>query len=89
MQRIVATQPGRLDVPELFAIVVGPASLIVNGDVTFADELDVSDVEQAITLCTAALREKWSSIEYVYLTMASEARSRRSRRMSTSCVKTG
>ena len=89
MQRIVATQPGVLDVPDLFAIVVGPASLIVNGDVTFADELDVSDVEQAITLCTAALREKWSSIEYVYLTPVSEARSRRSRRMSTSSVKTG
>jgi divalent metal cation (Fe/Co/Zn/Cd) transporter len=83
MLRIVAMQPGVLDVPDLFAIVVGPSSVIVNGDVTFADELAVSDVEQAITLCGAALRERWSSIEYVYLTPVSEARPRRSRRMQT------
>jgi cation diffusion facilitator family transporter len=84
MQRIVAMQDGVLDVPDLFAIVVGPASLIVNGDVTFADELDVSDVEQAIALCGTALREQWSSIEYVYLTPVSEARPRGSGRIVTS-----
>ena len=87
MQRIVAMQDGVLEVPDLFASVVGPASLIVNGDVTFADELAVSDVERAIALCASALREQWSSIEYVYLTPVSEARPRRSRRMVTSPVK--
>jgi divalent metal cation (Fe/Co/Zn/Cd) transporter len=80
MQRIVASQQGVVDVPDLFAIVVGPSSLIVAGDVTFADELEVPDVEQAIAVCAAALQAQWSSIEYVYLTPVSGARPQRSRR---------
>jgi cation diffusion facilitator family transporter len=83
MQRTVAMQPGVLAVPDLFAMVVGPWSLIVGGDVTFADELEVPDVEQAITLCVTALQEHWSGIEYVYLTPVSQPRPRRSRRPVT------
>jgi cation diffusion facilitator family transporter len=80
MLRVVSLQAGVVDVPDLFAIVVGPSSLIVNGDVTFADELDVPDVEHAIAQCASALRMQWPSIDYVYLTPVSEARSRRSAR---------
>ena len=48
MRAVVAAQPGVIDVPDLFAVVVGPSSLIVNGDVTFHDDLDVPAVEGAI-----------------------------------------
>jgi divalent metal cation (Fe/Co/Zn/Cd) transporter len=77
MHRVVAAQPGVVAVPDLFAVVVGPSSLIVAGDVTFADELTVPDVEQAIIGATAALRARWPSVDYVYLTPVPKARSRR------------
>ncbi|MGO9177852.1 MAG: cation diffusion facilitator family transporter [Candidatus Limnocylindrales bacterium] len=77
MRRIIAAQPGVVAVPDLFAVVVGPSSLIVDGDVTFADELTVPAVEEAILHAAAALRERWSSIEYLYLTPVSKARPRR------------
>jgi cation diffusion facilitator family transporter len=80
MQKMVAMQPGVVAVPDLFAMVVGPWSLAVGGDVTFADELQVPDVEHAIMLCAAALQERWSAIDYVYLTPVSQARPQRSRR---------
>jgi cation diffusion facilitator family transporter len=80
MQRTVANQQGVVDVPDLFAIVVGPSSVIVGGDVTFADELEVPDVERAIARCAAALQAQWPSIDYVYLTPVSGARPQRSRR---------
>jgi cation diffusion facilitator family transporter len=82
MHRIVAAQPGIVDVPDLFAVVVGPASLIVDGDVTFADDLTVPDVEQAIIGAAAALRARWPSVDYVYLTPVPKARSRRAARAS-------
>ena len=77
MRLSIEAQSGVLDVPDLFAVVIGPASLIVNGDVTFADELDVSAVEEAILRSAAALRAGWSSVDYVYLTPVSQARSQR------------
>ena len=77
MRKIVRAQEGVVDVPDLFAVVVGPSSLIVDGDVTFADDLDVPAVEQAILRAAAALRERWPSIEYVYLTPVAERRLRR------------
>lgn len=80
MRAIVAAQPGIVAVPDLFAIVVGPSSLIVDGDVTFDDDLTVPGVEQAIVHSAAALRERWPSINYVYLTPVSQPRSRRARR---------
>jgi cation diffusion facilitator family transporter len=83
MRRIVAAQEGVVDVPDLFAVVVGPASLIVDGDVTFANDLNVRAVERSIMRATAALRERWSSIKYVYLMPVSEARPRRGERSGT------
>ena len=77
MSGIVAAQPGVVDVPDLFGVVIGPSSLIVNGDVTFADDLDVPAVEETIMRAAAALRERWPSIEYIYLTPVPKARPRR------------
>jgi hypothetical protein len=79
--RIVAAQQGVIDVPDLFAVVIGPSSLIVEGDVTLADDLDVPAVEQTIMRSAAALRERWPSIGYVYLTPVSQARLRRASRV--------
>jgi cation diffusion facilitator family transporter len=86
MRRIIAAQPGVIDVPDVFAIVVGPSSLIVDGDVTFADDLDVPTVEQTIMRATAALRDRWPSIDYVYLTPVPQARPRRAKRSSPRAV---
>jgi cation diffusion facilitator family transporter len=80
MRSIIAAQEGVVDVPDLFAVVIGPSSLIVDGDVTFSDEMTVPAVEQAIRSAGAALRERWPSIEYLYLTPVPEARSRRAER---------
>ena len=77
MRRVVASQQGVLDVPDLFAVVVGPQSFIVDGDVTFADDLDVPAVEESIAATAVALRERWPSIEYLYLTPVPGARPRR------------
>jgi cation diffusion facilitator family transporter len=76
MSRIVAEQDGVVGVPDLFALVIGPSSLIVDGDVIFADDLDVPAVEKTIMRCVAALRRRWPPIEYVYLTPVPEARPR-------------
>jgi len=77
MRSTIEAQSGVLGVPDLFAVVIGPASLIVNGDVTFDDDLDVPAVEEAILRSAAALRARWSSVDYVYLTPVSQARSPR------------
>ena len=37
MRGVMAAQPGVVDVPDLFGIVVGPNMLVVDGDVTLAD----------------------------------------------------
>jgi cation diffusion facilitator family transporter len=86
MRRIIAAQQGVVDVPDLFAVVVGPSSFIVDGDVTFADDLNVPAVEQTIMRSAAALRERWPSIEYVYLTPVHQARPRRAERSSARAV---
>ena len=86
MVQIIAAQQGVIGVPDLFAVVVGSSSLIVDGDVIFADELSVPAVEQAILRSSAALRERWPSIEYVYLTPVSQARPRRAIRSSARTV---
>jgi hypothetical protein len=51
MSQVIAEQPGVVAVPDLFAIVVGPSSLVVDGDVTFADDLDLPAVEHIILHC--------------------------------------
>ena len=80
MSRVIAAQAGVVDVPDLFAIVIGPSSLIVDGDVIFADDLDVPAVEKTIGQCIDALREHWPPVEYVYLTPVPNARPRRALR---------
>jgi hypothetical protein len=80
MRRLIAAQPGVLDVPDLFAVVVGPASLIVNDDVTFADDLNVPAVEQVISDSGAALRGRWPAVMYVNLTPVPRAHPRRDKR---------
>ena len=84
MRRVVAAQPDVVDVPDLFAVVVGPSSLIVDGDVTLADDLDVPHVEQTIMRAAAALRERWPLIDYVYLTPVPKPRPRRAPSSSSS-----
>jgi hypothetical protein len=79
MRLVVGSRPGILSVPDIFAIVVGPSSVIVDGDVVFDDALDVPAVEAIIVSAAADLRAQWPSIAYVYLNPVSAHRSRRVR----------
>jgi cation diffusion facilitator family transporter len=76
MAGVIAAQPGVVEVQHLLAVVVGPSSLVVDGDVTFVDELDVPALERAIARCEEALRAGWPAIHYVYLTPVPTARPR-------------
>ena len=80
MRKVVLSQAGVVNVPDFFAVYVGPSSVIVNGDIIFADELTVPAVEAAIINAAAALRKRWPSIEFVYLTPVPRIRPRRVRR---------
>jgi cation diffusion facilitator family transporter len=80
MSQVIAEQPGVVAVPDLFAIVVGPSSLVVDGDVIFAHDLDVPAVEKIILHCVHLLRERWPKIKYVYLTPVGKARPTRAAR---------
>ena len=73
---VVAAQPGVVAVPDIFAVVVGPSSLIVDGDVIFDDELDVPQVEGIIVAAAAGLRARWPAVSYVYLNPVSTLRPR-------------
>ena len=77
MRLLVSRRPGVLGVPDIFAIVVGPSTLIVNGDIIFDDALDVPQVEAAIVDAGAALRAAWPAVTYVYLNPVAGMRSRR------------
>jgi hypothetical protein len=66
-------------VPDLFAMVVGPATVIVDGDVVFEDVLDVPGVEAVIVDAADALRSTWPAVAYVYLNPVASARPRRHR----------
>jgi cation diffusion facilitator family transporter len=77
MRRIIAAQDGVVDIPDLFAVVIGPSTLIVDGDIVFADDVDVSVLEQTIIDSATALRKRWPGIEYIYLTPVPHARPRR------------
>ena len=79
MRALVAACPGVVSVPDVFAVVVGPAMLIVDGDVVFDDDLDVPDVEEVIVGAADGLRQRWPAIAYVYLNPVAAARSRSSR----------
>ena len=80
MRMVVLAQAGVISVPDLFAVYVGPSSVIVNGDIIFADELAVPAVEGAIIEAAADLRARWPSIEFVYLTPVPLTRPRRVRK---------
>lgn len=83
MRNVIESMPGVVEATDLFAIVVGPASLILAGDVVFDDDLDVNDLEVTIVEAAAALRARWPSITYLYLTPVSEHRTRRQGGAST------
>jgi cation diffusion facilitator family transporter len=68
MRLIVASQEGVIEVSDLFAIVVGPMSLVVDGNVIFQDVLSVSVVEKTIERTNEELRTRWPMIRYIYLT---------------------
>ena len=77
MRDVVRQQAGVEAVPDLFAVFVGPATLMVDGDVIFEDALDVPAVEAAIVTAAAALRQDWPAIAYVYLNPVATPRARR------------
>jgi cation diffusion facilitator family transporter len=77
MRRLIAAQHGVIAVPDLFALVVGPASLIVDADVIFEDGLNVPEVETAIVSAATALQTQWPDIAYVYLNPVAQHRTRR------------
>jgi divalent metal cation (Fe/Co/Zn/Cd) transporter len=68
MRAVVSSQPGVVEVSDLFAVVVGPLSLIVDGNVIFSDELPISVVEQTIIQTNQELRRRWPMIKFIYLT---------------------
>jgi cation diffusion facilitator family transporter len=80
MSQLITEQAGVVDVPDLFAIVIGPSSLVVDGDVIFADNLDLPAVEHTILHCIHVLRKRWPKIKYVYLTPVGKARPTRAAR---------
>lgn len=77
MRLVVSSQPGVVGVPDIFAIIVGPSTLIVDGDVIFDDALDVPQVEKTIVNAATALRASWPSVTYVYLNPVAAKRPRR------------
>lgn len=77
IHNVIAAQPGVSEVVDLFAVVVGPLSLVVDGEVTFDRGLDVSAVEQLISQLVVELRRRWPMIEYVYLMPVLATQSRR------------
>jgi cation diffusion facilitator family transporter len=76
MRRVVASMPGVVEVPDLFAVVVGPLSVIVDADVVFDDALDVPQVETIIVSAANALRVIWPTISYVYMNPVAKSRPR-------------
>jgi cation diffusion facilitator family transporter len=76
MRATVERERGVASVPDLFAVLVGPSSLLVAADITLDDAFSVPQAEAAIEHASAALRELWPTITYVYLTPVAEHRPR-------------
>ncbi len=76
LRAVVGSQPGVVAVPDIFGVVVGPASMIVDGDVVFDDDLDVPTVEAVIVAAAAALRAELPAITFVYLNPVAARRPR-------------
>jgi cation diffusion facilitator family transporter len=68
MRSAIAAQAGVVDIPELRAVVLGPAMLAVAGDVTFDDALTVPEIETALSNVKTELRSRWPDVRYAYLT---------------------
>jgi divalent metal cation (Fe/Co/Zn/Cd) transporter len=68
MRSLVASQEGVAEVPDLFAIIVGAMSVVVDGNVIFHDDLSAAVVEQTIIHVNEELRKRWPMIQYIYLT---------------------
>jgi cation diffusion facilitator family transporter len=68
MRSAIAAQAGVVDIPDLLGVVIGPAMVAVEGDVTFDDALTVPEVETALSNMETELRSQWSDVRYVYLT---------------------
>jgi cation diffusion facilitator family transporter len=79
MRALIGEQAGVVGVPDVFAVVVGPSSVIVDGDVVFDDHLDVPQVEAVIVAAAAGLRRQWPSVAFVYLNPVAAARPRSNR----------
>jgi cation diffusion facilitator family transporter len=82
MRQLVAAEAGIVEVADIFAIVVGPSTVIVDADVIFDDELDVPQVEIIILRAAADLRAQWPAIGFVYLNPVASHRPRRIRARS-------
>ena len=76
LRAVVLGQPGVLAVPDIFGVVVGPASLIIDGDVVFDDDLDVPAVESVIVATADALRAELPAVTFVYLNPVAARRPR-------------
>ena len=76
MRSVIQSHPGVVDVPDLFAIVIGPSTLIVDGDVTFEVDLTVPAVEAALEGAAVELTSRWPEARYIYLTPVGESRRR-------------
>lgn len=68
MRSIVGSQPGVVEVSDLFAVVVGPMNVVVDGNVLFQDDLPVSAIEETIIHTNEELRKRWPIIQHIYLT---------------------
>lgn len=84
MRSLIEEQPGIITVQDLFGIVIGPASVVVDGDVTLSDDLDVPAAEVVIKRAITALRERWPKVVYVYLTPVAVRRPSRANRRGKS-----
>jgi divalent metal cation (Fe/Co/Zn/Cd) transporter len=68
MRSAIAAQAGVVDIPDLRAVVIGPAMLAVEGDIRFDDGFTLPEVETALSDMETELRSHWPDVRYVYLT---------------------
>jgi len=62
MRSVIGECAGVVAVPDVFTVVVGPSSVIVDGDVLLDDHLDVLEVEADVVAAAADLRRRWPSV---------------------------
>ena len=68
MRSRVCRGPGVVAVPDLLAVYTGPHAILVTGTVALDTDLDVRQVEQALSDAGTALAERWPGELRVYLT---------------------